>query len=85
MLACPIGAISLDSEGKAAQKCDMCIARLEKGQLPVCVTSCPTGATQLTTLDEVTTRARETSASALAEVFKANQKNKARIPDHPER
>jgi Fe-S-cluster-containing dehydrogenase component len=71
MLACPIGAISLDPEGKAAQKCDMCIARLKEGQLPVCVSSCPTGATQLTTLDEVTTRARETSVSALAEVFKS--------------
>jgi len=73
MLACPIGAISLDPEGKAAQKCDMCIGRLEKGQLPVCVTSCPTGATQLTTIDEVTTGARETSASMLAEVIKAKQ------------
>ena len=73
MLACPIGAISLDPEGKAVQKCDMCIARLKKGEFPVCVTSCPTGATQLTTIDEVTTRARETSASVLAEVFKAKQ------------
>jgi carbon-monoxide dehydrogenase iron sulfur subunit len=73
MLACPIGVISLDPEGKAVQKCDMCIVRLKKGQLPVCVTSCPTGATQLTTLDEVTTRARETGASVLAEVFKAKQ------------
>jgi Fe-S-cluster-containing dehydrogenase component/CheY-like chemotaxis protein len=73
MLACPIGAISLDPQGKAAQKCDMCIARLKKGQLPVCVTSCPTGATQLTTIDEVTTSARETSASMLAEVIRAKQ------------
>ena len=72
MLTCPIGAISLDPEGKAVQKCDMCIAKL-KGQLPVCVTSCPTGATQLTTLDEVTTRARETSDSVPTEVFKAKQ------------
>ena len=73
ILACPIGAISLDSEGKAVQKCDMCISRLKKGQLPVCVTSCPTGATQLTTLDEVTTRARETSASVMTEVLKPKQ------------
>jgi Fe-S-cluster-containing dehydrogenase component len=51
----------------------MCIARLKKGQLPVCVTSCPTGATQLTTIDEVTTSARETSASMLAEVIRAKQ------------
>ncbi|TKJ33069.1 MAG: hypothetical protein CEE38_21560 [Planctomycetes bacterium B3_Pla] len=71
MLACPIGAISLGPEGKAVQKCDMCIARLKEGQWPVCVASCPTGATQLTTLDEVTTRARQTSASVLAEVLKA--------------
>ena len=73
MLACPIGAISLDPQGKAAQKCDMCIARLRKGELPVCVTSCPTGATQLTTIDEIATKARETSASMLAEVIKAKQ------------
>ena len=63
MLACPIGAISLGPEGKAAQKCDMCIARLKKGQLPVCVTSCPAGAMQLKTLDEVNTRERENSVS----------------------
>jgi len=63
MLACPIGAISLGPEGKAAQKCDMCIARLKKGQLPVCVTSCPAGAMQLKTLDEVSTRERENSIS----------------------
>jgi len=56
MFACPVGAISLGPEGKAFQKCDMCIARLQKGRLPVCVTSCPTGAIQLTTLCEVTTR-----------------------------
>jgi len=73
MLACPIGAISLDPEGKAVQKCDMCIARLKKGQLPVCVTSCPTGATQLTTLDEVTAKARKAGASNLVEASKAKE------------
>ena len=77
MLACPIGAISLDPEGKAVQKCDMCIARLKKGQLPVCVASCPTGATQLTTLDEVTNKARQFSASVLAEASKAKQQNQS--------
>jgi Fe-S-cluster-containing dehydrogenase component/CheY-like chemotaxis protein len=73
MLACPIGAISLDPQGKAVQKCDMCIERLKKGQLPVCVTSCPTEATQLTTLDELTSSAREASASVLAKAFKAKE------------
>jgi carbon-monoxide dehydrogenase iron sulfur subunit len=73
ILACPIGAISSDSEGKAIQKCDMCITRLKKGQLPVCVASCPTGATQLTTLDEVTAKARHTSASDLADAAKVKE------------
>ena len=73
MIACPIGAISLDPEGKAAQKCDMCIERLEKGELPVCVASCPTGATQLTTLDEVAIKARKMGASLLVEASKVKQ------------
>lgn len=73
VLACPIGAISLDAEGKAVQKCDMCIERLEKGELPVCVASCPTEATQLTTLDEVATKARKMGASLLVEASKVKQ------------
>ena len=73
VLACPIGAISLDAEGKAVQKCDMCIERLEKGELPVCVASCPTGATQLTTLDEVAAKARKMGASLLVEASKVKQ------------
>jgi Fe-S-cluster-containing dehydrogenase component len=73
VLACPIGAISLDAEGKAVQKCDMCIERLEKGELPVCVASCPTEATQLTTLDEIATKARKMGASLLVEASKVKQ------------
>lgn len=76
ILACPIGAISLDSTGKAIQKCDMCIAKLKKGQLPVCVTSCPTEATQLTTVDEAADKSRKMSASLLADLFSGkNSKN----------
>jgi Fe-S-cluster-containing dehydrogenase component/CheY-like chemotaxis protein len=52
VLACPFGTISLDSEGRAVQKCDMCITRLAKDKLPVCVTSCPMGAIQLATFNE---------------------------------
>ena len=73
ILACPLGVISLDPEGKAAQKCDMCIARLKKGELPVCVASCPTGALQLTILDEATARKREAGAHALAESLRNKQ------------
>jgi len=73
MLVCPIGAISLDPEGKALQKCDMCIAKLQKGQLPICVTSCPAGAIKMTTLYEVITSGRESRASVSTEMFKAKQ------------
>lgn len=78
ILACPIGAISLDAEGKAVQKCDMCIAKLKKGELPVCVTSCPTGATQLASVDEATARAREMGASLLIEASKIKQEGQDR-------
>jgi len=41
--ACPFGAIVFDSDSpdSSASKCTMCVDRLEKGNLPVCVTSCP--------------------------------------------
>ncbi len=38
--ACPYGAIMFDADGNAS-KCNMCVDRLEMGQLPVCVLSCP--------------------------------------------
>lgn len=44
LLACPFGLVSMDNEGKAAQKCDMCMERLERGIDPVCVLVCPRGA-----------------------------------------
>ena len=34
MLTCPFGLISMDSEGRAAQKCDMCLERFEAGIEP---------------------------------------------------
>ena len=38
--ACRMGAISLDRHGKI-QKCDGCIDRVRRGQVPVCVEACP--------------------------------------------
>jgi anaerobic dimethyl sulfoxide reductase subunit B (iron-sulfur subunit) len=45
-LACPYGAIvyASDAPGEKAQKCTMCIDRLEQGDMPVCVMACPTRA-----------------------------------------
>jgi anaerobic dimethyl sulfoxide reductase subunit B (iron-sulfur subunit) len=41
--ACPYGAPVFESDepGVKAQKCDMCIDRLEMGDQPICVLSCP--------------------------------------------
>ena len=44
--ACPYGAPVFESDeiGGKAQKCTMCIDRLERGEQPICVMSCPTRA-----------------------------------------
>jgi CheY-like chemotaxis protein len=36
-LACPFGLISMDREGKGAQKCHLCLERVKEGIDPVCV------------------------------------------------
>jgi len=66
VLACPFGVARLNYERKVAAKCDLCIDRLEQGDLPVCVRSCPSGALSLKTLDEVESEARRRAARALA-------------------
>jgi len=63
VLSCPFGMIKMDSTGKAAQKCDLCIDRLKAGEEPVCVTSCPMGALEFKSVEEV----REESAKKAAE------------------
>ena len=41
--ACPVHAPQFDEDG-TMQKCDMCLDRIEKGQTPFCVATCPTQA-----------------------------------------
>jgi carbon-monoxide dehydrogenase iron sulfur subunit len=59
ILACPFGVITLDSEGKTITKCDQCFERVERGELPACVSACPTRALQYKSLDEVISEKRE--------------------------
>ncbi|MFC1994247.1 4Fe-4S dicluster domain-containing protein [Chloroflexota bacterium] len=59
--ACPYGAVlfaSDDSDAKA-QKCTMCIDRLESGDLPVCVLSCPLRALDFKPLKEIINHYRD--------------------------
>ncbi len=53
ILVCPFGAVTLSPEQKAILKCDLCAERTSTGQLPACVSSCPTLALQFTTVDEL--------------------------------
>jgi anaerobic dimethyl sulfoxide reductase subunit B (iron-sulfur subunit) len=56
--ACPYGAIvyASDRRGEKAQKCTMCIDRLEQGQSPICVLSCSLRALDFASLDELRKR-----------------------------
>lgn len=55
VIACPYGApkFASDAAGTKMSKCTMCIDRLEKGQKPICVESCPLRALDFGTLDEM--------------------------------
>lgn len=39
--ACPLGVMQFDQEKGIAQRCDLCVARLDRGLPPACVTACP--------------------------------------------
>ena len=54
-VACPYGApkFASDAPGTKMSKCTMCIDRLEKGNIPVCVAACPLRALDFGPLEEM--------------------------------
>lgn len=66
--ACPYGAIKFanDDAGTKASKCTMCIDRLQKGQMPECVESCPMRAMDFGPIDEL--RAKYGDLAQLADM-----------------
>ena len=59
VLVCPFGVISLDGKSKTIIKCDQCFERLQRNELPACVSACPTAALQFKTMDEVLAEKRD--------------------------
>jgi anaerobic dimethyl sulfoxide reductase subunit B len=49
---CPFGIPQFDTDG-LMQKCDMCLDRIENGQVPICAATCPTQALRWGTLAEI--------------------------------
>jgi len=39
--ACPLGVMQFDEEKGLAEKCDLCVERIERGLQPACVAACP--------------------------------------------
>jgi carbon-monoxide dehydrogenase iron sulfur subunit len=55
---CPFGVVFMGREGKAVVKCDLCVGRLARGELPACAAGCPTKAIRYATPEEVGREAR---------------------------
>jgi carbon-monoxide dehydrogenase iron sulfur subunit len=64
--ACPFGVITLDSNGKGALKCDLCVERLAEGQEPACVMACPTKVLVFGDEEEVNRAKRRETAARMA-------------------
>lgn len=50
VIVCPYGLIQLRKGGSVITKCDLCVERLDKDELPACVVGCPTGALEFVKL-----------------------------------
>jgi Fe-S-cluster-containing dehydrogenase component len=61
--ACPFGAIECHPETGLAGKCDLCVDRIDQGELPSCVYHCPTEALQFGDPNEITARKQKMVAT----------------------
>ncbi len=94
--ACPYGAPVFESDepGLKAQKCDMCIGRLEMSEQPICVLACPTRALDFGPLSSIRMRYGERrdledlsagEATKPAIVFKPHAEKQPLVPYNAER
>lgn len=64
--ACPFGMMMMTMDGKSALKCDLCIERLAKNQLPACVSSCPTKTLHFEEEEQSNSEKRQAAAQRIA-------------------
>jgi len=57
--ACPLGVMQFDEEEEVAQKCDLCVDRIDRGLKPACVNACPGYCIYFGNINEVTDRIGE--------------------------
>jgi len=69
--ACPYGAPVLDEAAGIVNKCDLCIDRVEAGQEPLCVCSCPADARLFGELTDEDGELAQAIAASGAEVLQA--------------
>jgi len=52
--ACPLGVMQFDKEKRIAQKCDLCVERIDRGIQPACVVACPSHCIYYGDIEEIT-------------------------------
>lgn len=67
--SCPYNAIFYNEESDLPQKCTLCVHRLEDGEVPRCVQTCPTGSLIFGDLDDPDSEVSQTLKETGAEVF----------------
>ncbi len=54
--ACPLGVMQFDEEREVAQKCNLCVDRLDRGLQPACVAACPSHCIYFGDIKKITER-----------------------------
>jgi Fe-S-cluster-containing dehydrogenase component len=67
--SCPYNAIYWNEEKELPQKCTFCVHRLEEGEIPRCVQSCPSECIHFSDLDDDKSDVSKLLKSAKVEVF----------------
>ena len=62
---CPFGAPQFNPDRDIVEKCNLCVNRIEKGDLPACVQACPAGAILFGDVNKITEKIRQRRASFL--------------------